>query len=121
MEEFINNILGQMSGVAKPQKKFLVRLFLTILLMRGKVNFRNMSRYSELNEKSYSRQFRKTFDFAAFNEQLIEDIIPSYHEQMGVMDASFVNKSGKESYGLGFFYDSSHNKASKVWKYQIWR
>ena len=33
MEHFINNILGKMTGVAKPQKKFLVSLFLTILLM----------------------------------------------------------------------------------------
>ncbi len=63
MEEYINKILAEMSGVGKPQKKFLVTLFLTILLMRGKVNFRNMSRYSDLSEKTYSRQFRQSFDF----------------------------------------------------------
>lgn len=113
MEELINNILDKMTDVAKPQKKFLVMLFLTILLMRGKVNFRNMSRYSELNEKSYSRQFRKTFDFAAFNKQLIAESVPSHHEKIGVMDCSYVNKSGKETYGLGFFYDSSHDQAAK--------
>jgi hypothetical protein len=56
MERFINSILEKMTGVAKPQKKFPVTLILTILLMRGKVNFRNMSRYSDLNEKTYSRQ-----------------------------------------------------------------
>ena len=67
MEHFIDNILGKMTGVAKPQKKFLVTLFLTILLMRGKANFRNMSRYSDLSEKTYSRQYRKPFDFADFN------------------------------------------------------
>ena len=58
MEEFINRILEQLPGVGKPQKKFLVTLFLTILLMRGKVNFRNLSRYSDYCEKSYRRQFR---------------------------------------------------------------
>jgi hypothetical protein len=68
MEYFITNILEKMPGVAKPQKKFLVTLFLTILLMRGKVNFRNMSRYSDLNEKTYSRQYRKPFDFANFRD-----------------------------------------------------
>ena len=62
METLINSILEQMPGVGQPQKKFLVTLFLTILLMRGKVNFRNMSRYSDLSEKTYSRQFRHTFD-----------------------------------------------------------
>lgn len=113
MKQCITNILGKMTGVAKPQKKFLVTLFLTILLMRGKVNFQNMSRYSDLNKKTYSRQFRKSFDFADFNKQLIEETVPSDHEKIGVMDCSFISKSGKETYGLGFFYDSSHDKAAK--------
>ncbi len=113
MEHFINNILEKMTGVAKPQKKFLMTLFLTILLMRGKVNFRNMSRYSDLNEKTYSRQFRKPFGFADFNKQLIEESVPSHHEKIAVMDCSFLTKSGKETYGLGFFYDSSHDQAAK--------
>lgn len=113
MEPFINSILEQMSGVGQPQKKFLVTLFLTILLMRGKVNFRNLSRYSDLSEKTYSRQFRRGFDFADFNERLIEEIVAAHHEEIGVMDCSYIPKSGKETYGLDFFYDSSHDKASK--------
>ena len=113
MEKLINKLLEKQIEIAKPQKKFLVTLFLTILLMRGRVNFRNMSRYSELNEKTYSRQYRKSFDFAMFNKNIIEEVIPSHHEKIGAMDASFVKKSGKKTYGLDNFYDSSHNKASK--------
>ncbi len=113
MEHFINDILEKMTGVTKPQRKFLATLILTILLMRGKVNFRNMSRYSDLNEKTYSRQFRKPFDFADFNKQLVEETVPSHHEKIAVMDCSFIPKSGKETYGLGFFYDSSHDQAAK--------
>ena len=113
METLANNILDQMTGVAKPQKKFLVTLFLTILLMRGKANFRNMSRYSALNEKRYSRQYRTPFDFVDFNKRLIAENVPSHHEKIGAMDCSFISKSGKETYGLGFFYDSCHNKATK--------
>jgi hypothetical protein len=113
MEHFINHILEKMPGVAKPQKKFLVILFLTILLLRGKVNFRNMSRYSDLNEKTYSRQFRKPFDFADFNNQLIEESVPRHHEKIAVMACSLITKSGKETYGLGFFDDSSHDQAAK--------
>jgi hypothetical protein len=113
MGSFINNLLGKMSGVAKPQKKFLVSLFLTILLMRGKVNFRNLSRYSDLNEKTYSRQFRQPFAFADFNKHLIEATVPRHHEKIAVLDCSFITKSGKKTYGLGFFYDSSHDQAAK--------
>ena len=112
MEHFINNILEKMTGVAKPQKKFLMTLILTILLMRGKVNFRNMSRYSDRHEKTYSRQFRQPFNFADFNKQLVEETVPRHHEKIAVLDCSFIPKSGKETYGLGFFYDSSHDQAA---------
>ena len=113
MEHFINNILEKMTDVAKPQKKFLMTLILTILLMRGKVNFRNMSRYSDLHEKTYSRQFRQSFNFADFNKRLVEETVPCHHEKIAVMDCSFIPKSGKETYGLGFFYDSSHDQAAQ--------
>jgi hypothetical protein len=113
MESFINNLLDKMSGVAKPQKKFLVSLFVTILLMRGKVNFRNLSRYSDLAEKTYARQFGHSFEFADFNERLIAEIVPPHHEKIGAMDCSYLAKSGRKTYGLGFFYDSSHDRAAK--------
>ena len=113
MESFITNILDEMSGVAKPQKKFMVTLFLTILLLRGKVNFRNLSRYSQLSEKTYSRQFRQPFDFVTFNHVLIEEAVPPEHEKIGVIDCSYLPKSGKKTYGLDFFYDSGHNRPAK--------
>ena len=113
MASFINNLLAKMPGVAKPQKKFLVTLFVTILLMRGKVNFRNLSRYSDLAEKTYARQFSHAFDFAAFNERLMSEIMPSQHEKIGAMDCSYLAKSGRKTYGLGFFYDSSHQQPAK--------
>lgn len=113
MESFINNLLDKVLGVAKPQKKFLVTLFVTVLLMRGKVNFRNLSRYSDLSEKTYARQFGQAFDFADFNERLIEEIVPAHHEKIGAMDCSYLTKSGRKTYGLGFFYDSSHDQPAK--------
>lgn len=113
MSSIIGRILEKMPNVSTPQKKFVMTLFLTIVLMRGKVNFRNLSRYSELSEKTYSRQYRKPFDFAAFNAHLIAEAVPSEHEQVGAMDCSFVPKSGKQTYGLDSFYDSSHDQTAK--------
>ncbi|KKK53160.1 hypothetical protein LCGC14_3097560 [marine sediment metagenome] len=40
--------------------------------MRGKVNYRNISRYCTYSEKAISRNFRKTFSFAEFNRKVIE-------------------------------------------------
>ena len=53
--------------ISKPQRKFLVAVFTAILTARGKINFRNLSRYSDVSEETYSRQFAKPFAFVAFN------------------------------------------------------
>ncbi|GEM_PF-2036999 len=44
-------ILEKMSDISKPRFKFMIVLFTTILCLRGKMNFRNMSRYSDFSEK----------------------------------------------------------------------
>ncbi|WP_293228612.1 MULTISPECIES: hypothetical protein [unclassified Microcoleus] len=64
----IESILQQMSGVSQAQKKFMVILFSTILLVYGKVNFTNLARYSSLSEKTYRRHFLKNFDFPEFHK-----------------------------------------------------
>jgi hypothetical protein len=111
--KWVERILEKMPGVPKPQRKFLVLLFATILLLRGKVNFRNLSRYSERCEKTFSRQFRTSFDFVLFNQLLLREALPSSHEKVVAMDCSYLPKSGKKTYGLDRFFDSTHNKPAK--------
>ena len=69
--ELAENILNRFN-ISKPQRKFLLILFTTILIARGKINFRNLSRYSDLCEQTYSRQFAKPFDFVGYNRSLID-------------------------------------------------
>ena len=82
-----------------------------ILIVQGKVNFTNLSRYSELSERTYRRQFAKEFDFSAFNEALVEEAVVPEHRLLGVMDASFVPKSGKATFGLDSFWNGSASRA----------
>lgn len=111
--KLIETIIHKMSNISRPQRKFLIILFSTIQLLRGKMNFRNLSRYSDFNEKTYSRQFRKSFDFAEFNRLSIESVVPKEATQIATMDCTFVEKSGKHTYGLDLFYNSSHRKPQK--------
>lgn len=111
--EIVNTILKQMSNISKPQKNFITVLFTTLIFQRGRANFRNLCRYSELCEKTYLRQFQKTFDFVEFNRLAISNIIPKLHTQIAAIDCSYIKKSGKHTYGLDKFYDSKIDKASK--------
>ena len=113
MQTLIEQFLEQMSPISAWQKRFLTTLFLTIILMRGRVNFRNLSRYSDFHEKTYSRQFGKPFDFGQFNAHLIAEAIPAPHEQVAAVDSSFVPKSGQATYGLDVFYHGSQNRPER--------
>lgn len=105
----IEEALGSMPEVGQWQRRFIVVLFSTILLLRGKVNFSNLARYSGLCEKTYRRGFRRSFDFERFNLNCL------LHQRKGTMvaalDASYITKSGKQTYGLGKFYNGCLGKA----------
>ena len=110
--ELAEKILNRLD-MAKPQRDFLLTLYPTILAVRGKVNFRNLSRYSDLSEKTYSRQFAQSFDSVCFNRQLIDAAIGRESERILAFDPSFIIKSGKKTYGRAFFWNGSHSRVEK--------
>ncbi|MBN8564258.1 MAG: hypothetical protein J0L70_27370 [Leptolyngbya sp. UWPOB_LEPTO1] len=63
-------------------------LFTTILIVCGKVNFSNLSRYSSLNEKTYRRQFEQAFDFIGLNLSIVEASTATGQSWIGVRDSS---------------------------------
>jgi hypothetical protein len=81
------------------------------MCFRGKANFRNLSRYSEFNEKTYSRWFRRDFNFVEFNNISLAEISNSDNTLIAAIDCSFINKSGKRTYGLDKFYNGKQGKA----------
>lgn len=113
MEGIVNSVLTSMSNVKKPQRIFLMGLFSVLIMFQGKATFRNLSRYSEMHEKRFSRWYRRTFDFAQFNALLIGHELPGDHERIAAIDASFMKKSGKHTEGLGYFYHGQAGKAEK--------
>ncbi len=88
-------------------------VFTAILTAHGKINFRNLSRYSPLSQKTYSRQFAKPFEFVAFNRAVINESLGRESERIIVLDASFVSKSGKQTYGLDYFWNGCHRRSEK--------
>jgi hypothetical protein len=109
----MESILQQMPGISQPQKKFLVILFSTILLVYGKVNFTNLSRYSYLSEKTYRRHFLKSFNFPQFNQYFLELALNPEHTVIAVIDCSFLRKSGKKTDGKAYFYNGVAGKSEQ--------
>lgn len=76
----------------------------------GKVNFTNLSRYSSLSERTYRRQYSQAFEFARFNQALVKRSRRGNGGLLGVMDCSFVGKSGKATFGLDWFWNGTSSR-----------
>jgi len=100
-------------ALSKPQRAFLQGLFMTILTLRGKVNFRNLSRYSRYSEKTYARQFAKPFPFVAFNRQLINTVFGLDSERVLAFDPTFIPKAGHHTVGRNRFWNGLKSRSEK--------
>jgi DDE superfamily endonuclease len=110
---FVNDILKQMPGLSQPQRKFLATLFVTILVLRGRVNFRNLSRYCHYSERTIARQFREPFDWPAFHQRVLMMALDPRSELVSAHDASFIPKNGTQTFGLGHFFNGCASRAER--------
>lgn len=109
---FVSQILNGLAGVSKPQQKFLEVLFSTLLVVHSAINFLSLGRHSDLSERTFRRQFRKKFDFAAFNLEVAaraQCTAPT----TAAIDASFIRKSGKRTAHLAKFWHGTAQRAEK--------
>lgn len=109
----LQSVLPTLRQTKKPQQKFVAHLLGLLLMLPGHATFRNLSRYSSYHERTFSRWYAKDFDFVSLNKAAITRVIPPEHEQALVVDASFVAKSGKKTYGLDRFWNGSHSRTEK--------
>ena len=109
----VYDILKHMPGLGQPQRKFLATLFITILVLRGRVNFRNLSRYCDYAERTIARQFRAPFDWPDFHQRVLLTALDPHSELISAHDASFISKSGKQTFGLGHFFNGCASRAER--------
>jgi hypothetical protein len=109
----VDDILKQMPGLGLPQRKFLATLFVTILVLRGRVNFRHLSRYCDYSERTIARQFREPFDWPAFHERVLMTALDPRSELVSAHDAAFIPKSGQQTFGLGLFFNGCASRAER--------
>lgn len=100
-------------GLAKPQRRFLRTLFMTILITRGPITLRNLSRYSDWSEKTYSRQFAQPMDWIGFHRQAINEVFGLDSERVVAFDPSFIPKAGKQTFGRAPFWNGLKSRTEQ--------
>lgn len=99
VETILTPILLNISQTDKWQRDFLIELFKTLFSRQGRFNFENLTRYSKYNELTHRRQFSKYLDWFSLNKSFV-DFNSGVH--VGVIDCSFISKSGKKTFGIDY-------------------
>ena len=107
------SVLMRLKKTKQPQQKFLCHVMRLLLMLPGRVTFRNLSRYSSYHEKTFARWFARDFDFVSLNHAAIVEVVAPSHEHILAFDPSFVPKSGQRTYGLDMFWHGAHSRAEK--------
>ena len=113
MNDTVQNALDAMPMLKKPQKIFIILLLSALVVFQGKATFRNLSRYSSMSEKRFSRWYGRTFDFSMFNCLMLSDPLSKAGELIAALDASFMTKSGSHTEGLGNFWRGCTGRTEK--------
>jgi len=110
LEAILKPILAKLSNVNKHQRTFLTELFAVLLGRQGRATFENLARYSQFTELTFRRHFASYFDWLSFNKACIDFTQGPF---IGVVDCSFLPKSGRETFGLDKFWSSCAGKAQR--------
>ena len=110
LETILKPILAKLSTVNKHQRTFLTELFAVLLGRQGRATFENLAPYSRFTELTFRRHFATCFDWLAFNTACIDFTQGPF---IGVVDCSFVPKSGTKTVGLDKFWSSCAGKAQR--------
>ena len=109
----VNDILQRLPGVGQPQRRFLAMLFSTILALRGRVNFRHLSRYCAYSERTIARQFRRAFDWPTFHQHVLQTALTPEAEVIAAQDASCIPQSGQQTFGLGHCFNGCTSRPER--------
>ena len=91
----------------------------TIFVVCGKVNYTNLSRYSDLSERTYRRYFNQGLGYEGLNQALIEQLRRPQTAQIAVVDCNFIEKSGRHTYGLDWFYNGKTQRAERGLEWSV--
>jgi hypothetical protein len=106
------NFFNFYPNLTTPHRKFLKVIISAFIACNGKANYRNLSRYCDVSEKTISRWFSKGFKYIGINSALLF-FLPEKHKKIMAIDASFIEKSGKKTNGIDYFWSGCDGKSKK--------
>jgi hypothetical protein len=101
--------LNKISVFNKCRKDFFCEVVILLLSIKGHVNFLQLGRFGNFKEQRYRQQFEKPFPWLDFNKELT--LAHGGSRFVIAFDPSYINKSGKKTPGLGWYWSGCAGQA----------
>ena len=109
----VNDLLPQLPGLGQPQRQLLATLCGTILVLRGRVNFRTLRRYGDYAARTIARQCREPLAWPDVPQRVLMTALAPPAELGAAPDASFIPKRGQQPCGLGHCFNGCASRAER--------
>jgi hypothetical protein len=90
------------------RQKFIINALTCFSSIKGKINFLQMSRFSNKCEQYFRINFENKFNFQDFNLSMVKERVT---ECIVAFDPSYIKKSGKHTHGLGMYWSGCAGRA----------
>lgn len=97
--------------LGKVLSKFIYNCVVTIVSIRGRVNFLQLKRHSSLNEKTYRNNFSKEVDWIGINDEVALRELPDDTHRVVVIDPAHISKAGKCTPGIARYWSGAAGQA----------
>lgn len=102
VKNLCNTALRSQKSIKASFRSFFLDVMVGVFTISGRINFLQLARYCKSCEQRFRQNFRKKFDWIAFNQSFVQK--QPGHRYAVAIDPSFVSKSGKKTPGLGYFW-----------------
>jgi hypothetical protein len=109
LRKIIENALSGTTNLRKNFVSFFTETMILYLSISRRVNFSQLSRFGESCESRFRQNFNKKFDWVEFNSKFTAHT--EGHRRAIALDPSHIDKSGKCTPGVGYYWSGCANAA----------
>jgi hypothetical protein len=109
LREIIENALSGATNLRKNFVSFFIETMILYLSISRRVNFSQLSRFGKSCESRFRQNFNKKFDWVEFNSKFTT--YTDGHRRAIALDPSHIDKSGKCTPGVGYYWSGCANSA----------
>jgi len=110
---FVSSIVQQLPEISKPRRSFLIDLLAAFQTCPGRATMLNLARFGAGSPRRIARWFSRPFDWPGLNLLALKDQGVLENDLVVCIDATFLPKSGKKTWGLANFYDGVDSRVER--------